>query len=105
MFPPLLQKLWSLAPQAFLMLFVLSACSLNPPVQEMSNARQTLQAAYEANAEQYAPATLKEAERLLEQATSALESRDYQAARNFAISAQQQAIKARQQAVSKQKPD
>ena len=78
------------------------ACATTPPVQEMSNARQTITAAHEAKAQLYAPAQLEEAERLMNQATVALESGDYIAARDLAIAAQQQAIKARQVAISKQ---
>ena len=80
----------------------LVACASTPPVQEMSNARQTIAAAHEARARIYAPQQIAEAERLMSQATSALESGDYVAAKELAIAAQQQAIKARQQAISKQ---
>jgi len=89
----------------FSLLITLVSCSVNPPVQEMSNARQTIQSAHEVKAQLYAPASLNEAERLLEQATSALEAGDYLAARDFAISAQQHAIKARQQAISVKKAE
>lgn len=82
---------------------MLLSCSLNPPVQEMSNARQTIQAAQEAQAQVYAPETLREAETLLQKATQALEAGDYLSARENAVAAQQQAIKARQQALSKQR--
>ena len=82
---------------------VLVACTINPPVQEMSNARQTIQAAQEAQASVYAPESLREAETLLHQATRALEAGDYQGAREYALAAQQQAIKARQQALGKQR--
>jgi hypothetical protein len=102
MFPPVLQKLWFALPGVILM-FVLAACSVNPPVQEMSNARQTIQSAYEVKAQRYAPIPLKEAERLLEQATSALDAGDYTTAREYAIAAQQQAVKARQQALANNK--
>ena len=86
----------------FLLATHLTACATTPPVQEMSNARQTIAAAHEAKAEIYAPQHMTEAERLMSQATSALESGDYIAAKDFAVAAQQQAIKARQQAISKQ---
>lgn len=82
---------------------VLASCSVNPPVQEMSNARQTIQSAYEVKAQLYAPTPLKEAERLLEQAANALDTGDYASAREYAIAAQQQAIKARQQAIANRK--
>lgn len=87
------------------MLVLLVSCSVNPPVQEMSNARQTIQSAHDVKAQLYAPVPLQEAERLLEQATEALQAGDYLAARDFAIAAQQQAIKARQQALSTKKSE
>jgi hypothetical protein len=86
----------------FLLATNLTACATTPPVQEMSNARQTIAAAHEAKAEIYAPQHMAEAERLMSQATGALEAGDYLAAKDFAVAAQQQAIKARQQAISKQ---
>jgi hypothetical protein len=97
-----MHKLWFSLPGVIL-LFMLASCSVNPPVQEMSNARQTIQSAYEVKAQLYAPVPLKEAERLLEQAANALDAGDYISAREFAISAQQQAIKARQQAIANRK--
>lgn len=104
MLPPVLQNslIFTLG---FSLLLLLVSCSINPPVQEMSNARQTIQSAQEAQAQLYAPASLREAERLLEQATSALEAGNYTAARDFAIAAQQQAVKARQQAISSKKTE
>jgi len=81
---------------------LINACATTPPVQEMSNARQTISAAHEANASKYAPKQMAEAEHLMSQATDALESGDYVTARDLAIAAQQMAIKARQIAVSKQ---
>lgn len=80
----------------------MSGCALAPPVQEMSNARQTIAAAKEVKAKIHAPQEIAEAERLMSEATSALESGDYIAAKDFAVAAQQHAIKARQQAISKQ---
>lgn len=80
----------------------LIGCASAPPVQEMSNARQTIAAANEVRAKIHAPEQIAEAERLMVQATNALESGDYLAARDLAVAAQQQAIKARQQAISKQ---
>jgi phage shock protein A len=78
-------------------------CATTAPVQEMSNARQTIASALEVKAEIYAPRHLETAEKLMEQATDALESGNYTLAREYAVSAQQYAVKARQQAISKQK--
>lgn len=86
----------------FLVATILVACAVTPPVQEMSNARQTIAAAHEVKAEVFAPQHMAEAERLMSQATAALESGDYLAAKDYAVAAQKQAIKARQQAISKQ---
>lgn len=102
MSPSRLHKPWLLLPGAVLA-FLLSACAVSPPVQEMSNARQTLQSAYEVDARHYAPKALKQAERLLKQAADALDEGDYPSAREYAIAAQQQAIKARQQALANTK--
>ena len=79
-----------------------SSCALTPPVQEMSNARQTISAAHEVKANVYAPKQLLAAERFMELASTAMASGDYLSAREYAVEAQQYAIKARQLAVSKQ---
>jgi len=81
----------------------LSGCATTAPVQEMSNARQTIAAAIEVKAEIYSPKHLESAEKLMDQATEALEAGDYNLAKEYAVSAQQYAIKARQQAISRQK--
>ena len=83
------------------MVLAVAACTINPPVQEMSNARQTIQAAKEAGAETHAPDTLAAAQRLLDSAARKLQQGDYHVARNFALEAQQQAMFARQQALNK----
>jgi hypothetical protein len=89
-------KLWCL-------IFLVSGCASTAPVQEMSNARQTIASAQEVKAEIYAPEHLKTAEKLMAQATDALKSGNYSLAREYAVSAQQYAVKARQQALSRQK--
>ena len=86
-----------------LLLVLLTGCATTAPVQEMSNARQTIAAAHEVKAKLYAPQHIEAAEKLMQQATGALESGDYRSARDYAVAAQQQAIKARQLAVSQQK--
>ncbi|HKK04857.1 MAG TPA: DUF4398 domain-containing protein [Gammaproteobacteria bacterium] len=74
---------------------VLAGCAVAAPVQEMSNARQAVQAAREAKAEQYAPQDLGKAERLLKQATTELQLGKYNEARSHALAARQAAVVAR----------
>jgi len=79
-----------------ILLLIVSCTVINPPVQEMSNARQALNAAREANAEQYAKIQYKKARELLEEARSNLENGDYYTAKYLALEAKEAAIKARQ---------
>jgi len=72
-----------------------AGCSTAPPVQEMSNARQAVQAAREAGAEQFAAHNLTQAEHLLRRAALGLEQGDYRGARQDALAARQAAAKAR----------
>lgn len=74
---------------------VLSGCAVAAPVQEMSNARQAVQAAREAKADRYAPQDLDEAERLLKKATMELQLGNYNEARTHALAARHAAIVAR----------
>ncbi len=73
-----------------------AGCASTPPVQEMSDARQAVQAAREADAQHRAPISLGEAERLLQQATRQLEMKAYREARESALAAKEMALKARQ---------
>lgn len=66
------------------------------PVQEMSDARQAIQAARSVGSERYTPETLNEAERLLAQATRDLKRGAYAQARDAALSAKRRAIVARE---------
>ena len=59
---------------------IISACA-TAPIQEMSDARQSLQAAYDAGAEKYASVTLHSAESALKQAENKLENRVFKEAR------------------------
>lgn len=88
---------------AVVALLVLTACTVMPPVQEMSDARQALKAAREASAEQYAPQKLRSAEDSMELAIRTLEQGEYEAARMAATVAKALAIKARDEAVSAQR--
>jgi len=84
-----------------LMLLLITACATTAPVQEMSNARQTIQAAVEAGAEIHAPDELANARELLDDASRELEVGNYPLARDYALQAKQQAMQARQIALLK----
>jgi hypothetical protein len=71
----------------------LVACA-GAPVQEMSNARQAIKAARDAGAANKAPATLSEAEALLDRAEDNLQKRAYKDARRDAIAARGKAAEA-----------
>ena len=79
------------------------ACQSTPPVQEMSNARQSIQAAREVQAQVLAPELMIKAEQLLKSASQFLKQGEYRAARDLAIEAQQLAVQARNQALSQQR--
>lgn len=80
---------------------LISACAISAPVQEMSNARQSIQAATEANAAKLADSLLAEAKQRLSSATRELDAGEYERARLLALEATHLALKARQLAVSK----
>jgi len=61
----------------------------------MSNARQAVQAAREAGAEQFASQNLSQAEILLRKASLGIERGDYNGAREHALAARQAAARAR----------
>lgn len=82
-----------LAPSLFL-----AACA-SAPVQEMSDARQAIRSAEEAQAAQYAPQQLRAAQVSLEKAQDNLEAGAYWSARRLAMDAWYQAIEAREQAM------
>lgn len=77
----------------------LSGCAI-APTQEMSDARQAVQAAREANAEQHAQSALTQAERLLITAEENLGRKTYNHARDNAVAAKAQAIAARHLALA-----
>lgn len=91
------------APHFFILLACLLAvgCAATPPVQEMSDARQAVQAAREVDADRFAPQPLQRAEQHLEQATSRLDQGEYLAAREAAREAKRQAVYARDLAVQR----
>ena len=97
--PRLLHYFSVLIGSLIVLLFI--ACATTAPVQEMSNARQTIQAAVEAGAEIHAPAELANARELLEDASRELEVGNYPLARDYAVQAKQRAMQARQTALLK----
>ena len=84
-----------------LLALFLSACAISAPVQEMSNARQSIGAAEAANAKNLAASLLSEAKQRLRSATRELDAGEYERARLLALEATHLALKARQQAIIK----
>ena len=82
-------------------LLFFTACSLIPPVQEMSNARQSLQSAKDVGAEDIDSKRFSKAKQLLDLASEKMDSGEYTEARNLALEARSIAIKARQVSVTK----
>ncbi len=80
----------------------LSAACASIPSQEMSDARQAVQAAQEADAETLAPQQFDDAKKLLDEAKAALNLGNYSAARANALRAKEAAIRAREQALDTQ---
>lgn len=72
----------------------LAACATSPPVQEMSDARQAIAAAEEADAGRLAAQTLDDARRFLETAEQLLREQAYGAARLNAVRAKNRAVQA-----------
>ena len=78
---------------AVLLLWFVAGCA-GIPFQEMSDARQAVEAAHAAGAGEYAPETLREAERLLKSAEDALAHGLYRQAREEAEAARAKAVRA-----------
>ena len=78
----------------------LGACTTIAPVQEMSNARQSIKAAKDANAEKLAANILSEAQQRLKSAMRELDAGEYERARTLALEAKHLALKAKQLAAS-----
>lgn len=95
-----LERLRIVIPAFLLVAFALAGCAVLPPVQEMSDARQAIDAAREARAGTYAPDTLQQAERYLQIATQDLERGAFEQARSAAMAAKTEAVKARDQALA-----
>lgn len=75
-------------------LFIASCAS--PPTQEMSDARQAVQAARQAGAERFAQKSLESAQTELEEAERQLQSKKYRKAKKHAMMSKQKAVTARQ---------
>jgi hypothetical protein len=73
---------------------LLAACVSAPPVQEMSDARQAINAAEDADAGRLAPESLREARRFLEEAEQQLQQEAYGPARMNAVRARNRAAQA-----------
>lgn len=86
----------------FLCVSLLQACSYIP-VQEMSDARQTIRSAQDAGAAKYAAESLAEAEVLLEKARKQLDVGEYDSAKNYAKEAQSRASAARDISIKRAK--
>jgi hypothetical protein len=78
---------------ACLVLAALAGCA-SAPVQEMSDARQAIQAAEEAGAELHAPQALNDARRLLGEAEQTLQREAYARTRHLAREARRRAAEA-----------
>ena len=72
-----------------------SACA-SVPVQEMSDARQAIQAARSVGVDENSQANLVQAKKLLKKAEQALHTGEYKEARVNAVAARQEAIQAQQ---------
>ncbi|MDX1251737.1 MAG: LysM peptidoglycan-binding domain-containing protein [Gammaproteobacteria bacterium] len=79
---------------------VAGGCASVPPTQEMSDARQALDAAREADASRYAPRAMKGANQLLSQAEQKLEAGAFKQAQESALAAKQEASRARAMAAA-----
>lgn len=79
---------------AVLVVTALAGCAI-APTQEMSDARQSVQAAHEAGARDYASRNLRIAVDYLEEAERELELRYFSRARHDAVVARSEALKAR----------
>ena len=72
----------------------LAGCASSPPVQEMFDARQAIQAAEEAGAATHAPRDLRDAKIFISSAEQKLQKKAYNGARNDAREARNRAMSA-----------
>ena len=78
----------------FCLAFAISACTTHAPVQEMSDARQAVEAALDAGAKEYFPILIEEADLRLGSAENNMRSGIYWAAKRDAEAAKDYAIDA-----------
>ena len=83
-----------------LFLVAIVSCATLPPLQEMSNARQTISAAKELSGDAITSEKIIEAERLLARAERRIEVNLYDSARQDALRAQKEAIEFIEQAIA-----
>ena len=76
-------------------MLTIAACS-TAPVQEMSDARQAIQAAKSVGGDENSQSNLMQAEKLLRKAEHALHTGEFKQARVNALAAKQEAIQAQQ---------
>lgn len=79
-----------------LLALMLTGCTTAPPVQEMSDARQAITAAEDADAARLAPVPLSDARRYLAQAETQIRDRSFSLARANAVRAKNRALAALQ---------
>lgn len=84
--------------------FAMAGCVTTPPVQEMSDARQAISAAEEANAGKLAPETLGDARRFLAEAEQQIQQEAYGPARMNAVRAKNRATQALRSSVAVSSP-
>ena len=88
----------------FLVLLIsMAVACVTMPAQEMSDARQALQAAEQVNAAEKAPDVYQEAKALLEQAQLMIKDNNYYEARRLADAAKETALIARKIAIGEGK--
>ena len=92
------KRIWRLGAYA-VMVVSLAACA-TAPTQEMSDARQAVNAARSADAQVNAPDALRTAQEHLDEAARALQSGRYDGAKDEALAARRSAISARRIAVA-----
>lgn len=84
--------------------YLLGGCVSSPPVQEMSDARQAIALAVNADAARYAPALLADAQQLIVRAEAQIREESYGRARANALRAKDRAQRALASAADNAEP-